>query len=166
MPEEQRPAINQLSDILFGNESSKEGKQSQIEMILNFHTNSLVKIEDIRFSSSEISRLLSTLSPETNDTEPKPETNTPPCLPGKRVSQLHQLIFDAMFYNPSASTLDLWDLIQQDSESDTPLYDQDGIIKIMDTACIEWRSRNGVNQSMLWGSFVTRVSTLKNKLPT
>lgn len=167
MPIEQRPAIDELSDILFGKGSSKEGEQPQIRKILNFHTNSLVKIEDIRFASSEIERLLSTLSPaKKNEEKSETNTNTPPRLKGKRISQLHQLIFSALVDNTSASAKELWDLIQQDSDSDTPIYDQENIISIMDAACIEWCSRNGVEQSMKWASFETLIPKIRKQLPT
>lgn len=165
MPEEHRPAIDQLPDMLFGKESSVEGERSQTRTILNFHTNSLIKIEDIRFADSQIKRLLSTLALDLECKEcSNIQANVPPSLPGTRVSQLHQLIFNTMFYNPSSSALELWELIEHDYKSDAPVYDQDGIIQVMDAVCIEWCSRNGVEQSLKWTSFETLVSKLKKKL--
>ncbi|MEH6625567.1 MAG: hypothetical protein V7739_03915 [Motiliproteus sp.] len=118
MPEEQKTAQTVLNEI----ENMITGKKAPIETVLNFQTNSLFKIEDIRFADCQIKRLLSTLSSaQKNDEESETRTNTPARLKGKRISQLHELIFRALIDNPTASTKELWSMIEQDSESDTPL---------------------------------------------
>lgn len=131
--------------------------------VLNFHQNSLFRISDMRFAASEIERLQSTLSQEVKK-EVESFTPQPPTLKGKRISQLHELIFRALVANPSASAKALWSLIQQDYELDSPAYDIDGIIRVMDASCIEWCSRNGNPQSMKWGSFQTLLPKLKKQL--
>lgn len=52
------------------------------------------------------------------------------------------------------------------SISYSPVFDSESILQKVDAECIEWRSRNGTEQSLKWGSFQDLLSKLKKSRQT
>jgi hypothetical protein len=83
---------------------------------------------------------------------------------GKRENQLHTLINRLVIDQPRISTKVAWQLIQADCNSDAPLYDLENILYLVDEDCIEWKSRNGIEQTLKWTSFRPLLSKLKSSM--
>tara|TARA_R110001583_G_scaffold124563_2_gene275965 strand:- start:422 stop:1345 length:924 start_codon:yes stop_codon:yes gene_type:complete len=173
MPKEQkaeRMIAHEFSQMLIKHGAPMpEIEKPTAETTLNFQTNSLFKIEDIRFAASEIERLLSLDSgkidqPDNHFKENNPKDSERTQSSGKRVNQLHQLILRALHDNQGVSATSLWKIIQRDAELDCPLYDIEAIIIAMDSDCIEWRSLKHVERSILRSSFDATVSKLRSQL--
>ncbi|WP_293269026.1 hypothetical protein [Neptunomonas sp.] len=129
----------------------------------NFDANSKFSSEDLRIAASEIERFKTARTPELEE-ELQPVKQVLSRIEGKRTSQLHQLILRVLVDNPDTKSKDFWRLIQNDWESDEPLYDLEGIIVNMDAVSIEWRSLGYTDQSLKRASFGATVSKLKKKL--
>lgn len=133
--------------------------------VLDFKTNSLFKEEDLRIAASEIERFKTAIvSGREVALELQPVAQATSGLEGKRTNQLHQLFLRALEANPSAKNKQLWFIIQGDWESDSPLYDCEGIITNMDEFCIEWRSHHYNDQVLKRSSFGPVLSKLKKKI--
>ena len=150
--------------------SSKEMAQINKVMELypytwSFDTNSKFLSEDLRIAASEIERFKTAIIPD-----PKEEQESPPVkqttsrLEGKRTSQLYELFCRALEANPSVTAKQLWSIIQDDWESDSPLYDIESIITNMDESCIEWRSDHYNDQALKRSSFAPVLSKLKKQI--
>lgn len=137
-------------------ESSKEYSPVMTDWALDFDKNSKFTPEDLRIPSSEIKRYQISLkiSGEPSDRNPKKS----------RENQLHTLIERAIRIEPKASAKKLWQVMQKDVGSDSPIIDTDNIIQRMDELCIEWQSRNNVDQVLKWESFNTIVSRIRTRL--
>jgi hypothetical protein len=134
-------------------------------VILDFKTNSLFKKEDLRIAVSEIERFKTAIvSDREIALELQPVAQATSGLEGKRTNQLHQLFLRALEANPSAKTKQLWSVIQEDWESDSPLYDSERIITNMDEFCVEWRSDYYNDQAFKRSSFGPVLSKLKKQV--
>lgn len=133
--------------------------------MLDFKTNSLFKKEDLRIAASEIERFKTAVVPALEEEEEsQPVKQTTSRLEGKRTSLLYELFFRAIEANPSATAKQLWCIIQDDWESDSPLYDIESIITNMDESCVEWRSDHYNDQALKRSSFAPVLSKLKKQL--
>ncbi|MEH6470332.1 MAG: hypothetical protein V7752_03705 [Halopseudomonas sp.] len=144
--------------------AAKDSISPNSHLALDYESNSLFKPEDIRIPASEIELFSAPKTPELKALKRNKEIDSAPKLNGKRTNQLHELMFRALLANPSSGTKELWFLIKNDWESDSPQYDQEQIITAMDATCIDWRSRNYVEQAMKRTSFGPVLSKLKKQL--
>lgn len=162
-----KATLDKLAGILTNTDRKSSWSNDDIPNVLNFHSNSLFTPSDLRIPGSEIKRYQASITAVKEPAETKLSEQKEigfPKLPGKRVNQLHQLIFNTLSEHPDTGPTELWEIIQSDYESDTPRYDTDSILRAMDSSCINWESRKGVPQTMQWNSFESRVSELKQKL--
>lgn len=133
--------------------------------MLDFKTNSLFKKEDLRIAASEIERFRAAIVPDLQEEQESPPVKqTTSRLEGKRTSQLYELFCRALEANPSVTAKQLWSIIQDDWESDTPLYDSESIITNMDESCVEWRSDHYNDQALKRSCFGPVLSKLKKKM--
>lgn len=131
----------------------------------SFDVNSKFLAEDLRIAASEIERF-KTSKVLDQEEEQEPQSGKPLIsrLEGKRTNQLHELFCRALEANPSVTAKQLWSIIQDDWESDTPLYDSESIITNMDESCVEWRSDHYNDQALKRSCFGPVLSKLKKKM--
>lgn len=83
---------------------------------------------------------------------------------GKRENQLHSLITRILTDQPEVRAKAAWKIIEDEANTDTPIYDQEAILIHIDPQGIDWISRHGVKQTMTRASFDALVSKLRKNL--
>lgn len=121
---------------------------------LDFDSRSAFSREDLRIPKSEIDKRLNLTTKASPNSLPAEE----------RENQLHDLIYRVLAANPGIKAKAAWRLIEEDHALESPVYDSDDIIEVIDTDSIQWRSRYGKSQSLAWGSFQTLLPRLRNKM--
>lgn len=166
MPEESETILNTLfkssgsskaMQTILGDAASKAGKDPKAAKpySLNFNYNSKFSFNDLRIPLTEIQNFKSSqlaLNPTVSE-----QSNT-------RENQLHSLIRRILAQNPKISAKAAWRLIEEDAERDEPVFDTEGILQIVDTDGIEWKSRKGIIQHLKQTSFPSILSAVKKTL--
>jgi len=137
---------------------------------LDFKKNSSIDPGALRIPKSEIERF-SDKQKTQRETDKVLETikEVTQKKPQQRENQLHSLIELILKAEPKITAKRVWAMIENDANSDDPVFDKDGILINVDAECIEWKSRYGTEQALSWGSFqplLTKLkrSSLKSKL--
>lgn len=165
MPIEQRDYVNMLTKMFAQfTELDKTGASpstiqslttpSEDRLILDFTQNSAFARDDLRIPASEIAKLQATDVAETKLSE----------VEHARGNQLHELMCRVLAAHPGIKAKAAWRLIQVELDGGANCYDRDGIIQAMDADCIQWKSRHGNLNSILWSSFQVQLGRLKRQL--
>lgn len=162
-----KPLMDQLA-AAFPEVNRLNQKNAQVEKVplndyaLDFKKNSKLNPEDLRIPASEIDRYKEQLIKE-DKANRIAEVMTPIAskTQRKRQNQMYEIIERILGKKQDISAKDAWQIIQKDSEKEDRLFDLDNILGVVDADCIEWTSRNGVNNSMSWDSFQAILSKLK-----
>ncbi len=149
------------------NSENYERQYQGPELVLNFNTNSEFAPEDLRIPKSEINRYKASLESQQSEHNAEKAIEKIALLkPKQRESQLHNLVNRILDKEPQIAAKRAWALIEQDANSDDPIFDSESILQQVDANCIEWCSRNGTEQSLTWGSFQGLLSKLKKSRQT
>jgi hypothetical protein len=173
-PKEGEPILKTFDNMLenFAEVMNKEynpAKHERIyqgpDLVLDFKTNSEFTPDNLRIPASEIDQYLSIKDREQKEHKLQVSAKISPGT-GKnnRENQLHSLIKRILIKYPEIPAKEIWRIIEQDYQSDAPIYDTDEIIQVMDSHCIEWRSRHGKDQSFQWKSFGPTLAKLRKKI--
>jgi len=122
---------------------------------LDFKNNSSIEPDALRIPKSEIKKFLE--KAKVLDVINKITAKRPK----QRENQLHDLISLIVSEEPKISAKRAWALIENDTNSDEPIFDEDGIVLNIDADCIEWKSCHGIEQTLSWGSFQPLLTRLK-----
>ncbi len=134
------------------------------DYVLDFKSNSEFSPPDLRVASSEIRRFLDDKAQKAK--EASLLTSMQPWGrkgDSTRENQLHSMIERILTKIPSASPKQVWKIIEQDFNSDDPLFDVDCIIQHVSPETIEWSSRHGKDQTLRWNSLPPLLSKLKKR---
>ncbi len=176
LPIEKEPAMKSLADTVkaatstIGNPeitSAFSGilSYSGPNYVLDLNENSVFSPDDLRIPTSEVNQFLAKQKSKAQEKRLIESVKaSSPRSSGKRENQLHTLMERILIKFPKASTKEVWKIIEQEVESDDPVFDTDRILRQVDADCIEWCSRYGAECSMSWSAFGTRLSKIRKKL--
>ncbi len=130
----------------------------------DFRSNSTFEPQDLRIPASEITNYRQQLAvssinhtiEDDSDPDDTPATRS-------RTNQLHILVARILKADPKITAKAAWQVIEDEVNKDEPLFDTENILLVVDHECIEWRSRHGKDQALLWTSFQPLLSKLRRQ---
>ena len=82
----------------------------------------------------------------------------------KRENELHTLIERIVMENPRITAKETWRMIEVDWDRDEPIFDLDGILMVVDSTSLRWKSRYGKTQTFKFTSLDSALSRIKKKI--
>jgi len=132
---------------------------------LNFNKNSTIAPDALRIPKSEIERFTTELKAQQETHKALEAIKTiAKKKPQQRENQLHSLIELILKTEPKITAKRVWAMIKNNTNSDDPIFDKDGILINVDAECIEWRSRYGKEQSLTWTSFQALLTRIRKNI--
>ena len=135
-----------------------KGATSNVQNVLDTKTKLtapkvIISPDQVRISATEIARFCTA-----------PKTPAIGKSEGNRENQLHSLIETIIVKSPTIEAKEIWRVLEQEVESDTPIYDKSGILISVNDNALEWISRHNNTQELKWTSFRQTVSRVRSRL--
>ena len=174
LPDEGKPILDTISDFTKVLEAHKNGditvdastilKEDINKLKFDFESNATFAPQDLRIPASEIKRYKRYCAVSPSDVLTTDNSNEDKTTTKARTNQLHELIKRILITNPDITAKSAWRVIEEETDSDDPLFDHENLLLKVDSNCIEWKNKYHKEHVLTWPSFTTLLSRLKARL--